>query len=124
MKTSKQINRYSSEISRRSFLGATAVGISALSASRVFGANERVNVGVIGFGLIGRIHTNSFMEQGDVDIAGISDVYGPRLDAGASLGGSRCKKYSDFRKLLENKDIDAVVVATPDHWHALITMMA
>jgi len=117
----KQINQ--SRMSRRSFLGRTALGISALSASRVFGANDRVNVGVIGFGLIGRIHTHSFMEQGDVEIAGMCDVYGPRLDAGAALAGSRCKKYPDFRKLLENRDIDAIVVATPDHWHALMTMM-
>jgi predicted dehydrogenase len=98
--------------------------VSALSASRVFGANERVNVGVIGFGLIGRIHTNSFKEQRDVEIIGMAEAYQPRLEAGAVCAGDRCAKYSDFRKLLANKDIDAVVVATPDHWHALMTMMA
>src|SRR6185436_5264163 len=98
MKTSKRISRYSSEISRRSFLGATAVGISALSASRVFGANERVNVGVIGFGLIGRIHANSFKEQSDVEIIGMAEAHQPRLEAGAALAGDRCSKYSDFRK--------------------------
>ena len=98
--------------------------MTALSASRVMGANERVNVGVIGYGLIGQIHTHSFKEQPDVEIRGVSDAYAPRMDACAELAGSRCAKFSDFRRMLESKDIDAVVVATPDHWHALMTMMA
>jgi predicted dehydrogenase len=111
-------------VSRRTFLKTTGLAMTALSASRVLGANERVNVGVIGFGLIGQIHTKSFMDQSDVEIAAMSDAYAPRVDAGAALAGSRCQKYRDFRRLLENKNIDAVVVATPDHWHALMTMMA
>ena len=112
--------------SRRTFLKSTAttVGLTALSASRVLGANERVNVGIIGFGLIGKIHTNSFKEQTDVEIRGVSDCYSPRMDECATLVGSRCAKFGDFRRMLESKDIDAVVVATPDHWHALMTMMA
>jgi len=117
-------------LNRRGFLrttGAalgTASTLTALSASRVLGANERINVAVIGFGLIGRIHTNSFMDQPDVEIRAVADAYGPRVDEGAALAGSRCAKYADFRRLLGDKNIDAVVVATPDHWHALITMMA
>jgi predicted dehydrogenase len=109
---------------RRDFLKTSALGVSALSASRVFGANERVNVGVIGFGLIGRIHTHSFKEQTDVEIRAVSDAYGPRMDECAGLIGSRCAKFPDFRRMLESKELDAVVVATPDHWHALMTMMA
>src|SRR5688572_10142443 len=110
--------------SRRTFLKTTALGMTALSASRVFGANERVNVGIIGFGLIGQVHTNSFKEQEDVEITGVSDAYAPRMDQCAEFVGSRCVKFGDFRRMLENKEIDAVVVATPDHWHALMTMMA
>lgn len=111
-------------MTRRSFLKTGTLAATALSTSRIFGANERVNVGVIGFGLIGQIHTKSFLDQPDVEIAGVADAYAPRVDAGAALAGTRCAKYTDFRKLLENKDIDAVVVATPDHWHALMTMLA
>jgi predicted dehydrogenase len=110
--------------SRRTFLKTTALGMTALSASRVFGANERVNVGMIGFGLIGQVHTHSFKEQEDVEIRGVSDAFAPRMDQCAELIGSRCAKFGDFRRMLESKDIDAVVVATPDHWHALMTMMA
>jgi predicted dehydrogenase len=101
-----------------------AVGLTALSARRVLGANERIGIGVIGFGLIGRIHTRSFLSQPDVDVIGLSEVYQPRMDAGAELIGSRVRRYPDFRRMLEDKDIEAVVVATPDHWHALMTMMA
>jgi hypothetical protein len=92
-------------VSRRTFLKSTGLAMTALSASRVFGANERVNVGVIGFGLIGQIHTKSFMDQSDVEIAAVSDAYAPRVDAGTALAGSRCQKYRDFRKLLENKTL-------------------
>lgn len=112
------------QMNRRTFIKSAALGVSALSASRVAGANERIGVGIIGCGLIGRIHTNSFKEQEDVEIRGIAETFEPRLDAGAELGGPRAAKYRDFRRMLENKDIDAVVVATPDHWHALQTMMA
>ena len=111
-------------ISRRAFIRTGVAGLTALSASRVLGANERVNVGIIGFGLIGRIHTQSFMEQPDVNIAGVSEVYRPRADACAALVGREIRKYPDFRKMLDDKGIDAVVVATPDHWHALQTMLA
>ncbi|HXG48272.1 MAG TPA: Gfo/Idh/MocA family oxidoreductase [Methylomirabilota bacterium] len=111
--------------SRRRFLktGATAA-LTAASWKRVLGANERVGVGIIGFGLIGRIHTRSFLEQPDVNLVGVAETYQPRLDAAAELVGPRMVKYRDFRRLLENKDVEAVVVATPDHWHALMTMMA
>ena len=116
-------------ITRRDFVKRSAaagafIGATALSRSKVFGANERVNVGVIGFGLIGRIHTRSFMTHSDAEVTAVAEAYRPRLDAGAETIGSRAVKHADFRKMLDDKNIDAVVVATPDHWHALQTMMA
>src|SRR5260370_22555833 len=62
--------------------------------------------------------------QGDTDLAALSDVYQPRLEQGIAACGGHAKSYSDFRKLLDDKDIQAVVISTPDHWHALMTIMA
>ena len=106
---------------RRDFLISTTV---ALSASRILGANDRVQVGFIGYGLIGAQHVHDFRNLTDVDLAAIWDVYQPRMRQGCEACGSRAKGYADFRRLLDDKDIQAVVISTPDHWHALMTMMA
>jgi len=83
-----------------------------------------VQVGFIGYGLIGSEHVRDFKNQHDTDLAALSDVYQPRLEQGAAACGGRAKAYSDFRKLLDDKDVQAVVISTPDHWHALMTIMA
>src|SRR5579883_2968866 len=108
--------------SRRTFLGA--VSATAASYRRVLGANDRVQVGFIGYGLIGAQHVFDFKNQKDVDCAAMCDVYQPRLEQGVAATGQSAKPYSDFRKMLDNKDLQAVVVSTPDHWHALLTIMS
>ncbi len=106
--------------SRRTF----ATALTAASYDRVRGANDRVGVGFVGYGLIGAQHVFDFKNQPDVDMVAVSDCYQPRLDQGSAACGTRTKAFRDFRKMLEDKDVEAVVVSTPDHWHALITMMA
>lgn len=91
---------------------------------RALGANDRIQVGFIGYGLIGAQHARDFKSQNDVDLAALCDVYQPRLDQGLAACGPRAKGYKDFRRLLDDKDIQAVVISTPDHWHALLTIMA
>src|SRR3954451_21439830 len=112
---------------RREFIKRMAqstAAVSALSAKRVLGANERVGIGVIGFGLVGRIHTRSFHGLPDSRVVAVADTYKPRLEAAGQLVGSGARLYGDFRRLLEDRNVDAVVIATPDHWHALMCMMA
>ncbi len=105
---------------RRTFLTA----LSAASYTRIAGANDRVQVGFIGYGLIGGEHVRDFKRQSDADLIALCDVYQPRLEQGVAACGGSARSYSDFRKLLDDKDIHAVVVSTPDHWHALMTIMA
>ncbi|HUU13158.1 MAG TPA: Gfo/Idh/MocA family oxidoreductase [Terriglobia bacterium] len=108
-------------ITRRNFLGGSAaVGLGVLAhpsfSAKVFGANDRIVMGIIGAGGMGRNHMETFKEQ-DVDWAGVCDVYGVHRDLGLENARSGATGYTDHRKLLERKDIDAVLIATPDHWH-------
>ena len=110
---------------RRGFMSAMTA-LTAASYNRVLGANDRVGIGFIGYGLIGKQHITNFKKSfPDVDRVAICDVYKPRLEEGlAYLESPNAKAYSDFRQMYENKDIDGVVVASPDHWHAMLTIMA
>jgi predicted dehydrogenase len=108
---------------RREFVSAAA--LTAASYGRIAGANDRIGVGVIGFGLIGKQHVTDLKKFDDVELRGLCDVYKPRVEEGlAYIGNPNAKGYADFRRMYENRDIDGVVVATPDHWHALLTILA
>ncbi len=109
-------------MNRRHFVSAAS--ITAASYSRILGANDKVNLGIIGSGGQGRGDWGRFLKQPDVNPVAICDVYKPNMAKALDMAGGKAKTYADFRKLLEQKDIDAVIVATPDHWHALPTVMA
>jgi len=108
------------------FLGAVSIAASGLSTRSVLGANDRVRLGVIGTGRQGRDNMENFMRHG-VEVAAVCDVYQPNLDRGLqashgrdyAAGGAQAKTYKDFRQLLDDKEIDVVIVAAPDHWHPL-----
>jgi predicted dehydrogenase len=108
---------------RRHF-ARSAVAFSALSAARVQGANDRTRFGLIGSGGRGRQDWETFLKQPEVEPVAVCDVYQPFLEQGIAMTEGRAKAYKDFREVLDRKDIDAVIVATPDHWHALITIAA
>lgn len=111
-------------LSRRTLLAGGATALTAPAERRIIGANDRVGVGFIGYGLIGKRHVVSFKQLSDVDIVAVSDTHAGRLAEAASFIGGAVKPYADFRRLLEDPAVDAVVISTPDHWHALMTMLA
>lgn len=109
---------------RREFVQITAAAGAAtlLSGARVRGANDRVNLGLIGCGGRGQQDWQRFLKQPDVNPVAACDVYAPFLKR--TTDGTSIVPVKDFRRLLDRKDVDAVIVATPDHWHALVATMA
>jgi predicted dehydrogenase len=132
-------------ITRREFVqsaAATALALPIIVPSTALGdakkapASERLTLGFIGMGTMNRGHLGHFLGQKDVQVVAVCDVdttrresakqtvderYGKQQKNGASKG---CDAYNDFRELLGRKDIDAVVIATPDHWHAIPVLEA
>ena len=88
------------------------------------GANERVNVALIGCGGRGRLLANLFKQTPNASITALCDVYDAQVAGARDAASEGARTFTDFRRVLEQKDIDAVVVATPDHWHALIAIAA
>jgi len=132
----------SQELSRRGFLGR-GVGLSAASVAAPYfmtsnvlaapgrkGANDKINVGIIGTGsLTNGWHFPQLLKQQDVVIAGLCDVWQERLDKAverckAADSSHQAKPHHDYRELLARDDIDAVLIATPPHWHALMAIHA
>jgi predicted dehydrogenase len=109
---------------KRVLQASAVVSASALSADRVTGANDRVRVGLIGCGGRGMFVARLMREVPDVEFAAVCDLYPLHLARAKAWAGSAAKEYKDFRRLLEQKDVDAVLIATPDHWHAIPTVLA
>src|SRR4051794_40822767 len=108
-----------SQPTRRDFTPAAgALGLTALSPGPVLGASERVRLGFVGLGNRGDQVLDAFLQHKDCQVTAVCDIHQPYLDfASKKIGGSPAQ-FKDYRKLLET-DVDAVVIATPDHWHAL-----
>ncbi len=109
---------------RRQFLAASAaLAIPTIIPSRAFGANDRITTGHVGLGGQGLDNLRAFRKNA----AALCDVDKNHLATAAKLAevaGQKCVTSDDFRRLLDRKDIDAIVVATPDHWHAPVTILA
>lgn len=126
-------------VDRRTFLRRSGAGLLGLTAldhrllARGFAATgapagDRVVLGMIGVGGMGMSRLRGFLEQPDVDIAAVCDVDANHVEEAIALvrerGRRMPKAFRDFRELLDQPDIDAVVVVTPDHWHAIPTVRA
>jgi predicted dehydrogenase len=111
-----------SKISRRTFTqGAALAGLATVSAAgrAAPDGKDRIRLGVIGVGNRGDQLLDAFLVHPDAHVVALCDVYQPYLEAAQHKVGGQAKLYHDYRQLLDQKDIDAVVIATPDHWHAL-----
>ncbi|MHC4756145.1 MAG: Gfo/Idh/MocA family protein [Planctomycetota bacterium] len=122
--------RHPNKLNRREFLAkaGAAMSIPYLVPSGVLagpgrtGANERLTIGMIGVGGMGKGHLGNmikFRQAGLVNIAAVCDVDEKRLAGAIELAGAEVEPYRDYRYILGRKDIDAVLIATPDHWHAV-----
>lgn len=120
---------------RREFLGGTLAAIAAgpwtvsglASQGGVQGANDRIRVAIIGTGSRGNQVMQSWLKHADSTFVAICDVAKDRLDNTASKlasAGQKVDTYEDYRRILERKDVDAVLIATPDHWHSPMTVEA
>jgi predicted dehydrogenase len=139
------------KLTRRSFIAKSAIatagatiGLESMALSPLrkrVGPNDKIRMGFIGVGNRGTQLMTMFMGNDDVEVAALCDIYEPYLNRDRSSVSQRyldtdkvppmktqfgndVKRYKDFRKLLEQKDIDAVCIATPDHWHAVQAIQA
>jgi predicted dehydrogenase len=128
--------------SRRAFLGAAGAAsvaaaaerpirpsVAARSAARVVGANDRIRVGMIGMGGMGTVHLQAFMKQSeeekDIQVAAVCDIYTKRKQRARDIAKlSEKEVHHDYRDLLVRGDVDAVLIATPDHWHGQMALDA
>jgi predicted dehydrogenase len=141
---SERRNVMNSPITRRQFVASSAlVAAPFILDSHIHaqerqgqGPNNRINLGFIGVGMMGRGHLGAFLGNRAVQVVAISDVHRVRLNDAVdrvhrAYAAERkantyrgCAAYNDFRELLGRRDIDAVVIATPDHWHAIPAILA
>lgn len=119
-------------LTRRGFLkraGSAAAVAATASLSRPRRAranlspNEKIVIGVIGLGGMGSHHLNNLIPRKDIEIAAVCDVYTPRHEQAKKRVGGKCEGYQDFRRILDRPDVDAILSATPDHWHALMAIL-
>jgi predicted dehydrogenase len=115
---------------RRQFLHKLAHSATLFTAARalapktVLGAQDRVRVGLIGCGGRGMYVANLMRQVPGVEFGAICDLYDKALARGQAWSGSACPAFQDFRRVLDRRDIDAVLIATPDHWHAIPAVLA
>lgn len=115
-----------SQHTRRTFLQAS--GLTALAATRAMGANDRVNIAIVGVGGRGRDHIKQYAKLGDARIYALCDVDQANLERGVALAqkltGNKPKTYEDMKDVFADKEVHAVSMPLPNHWHALAAVWA
>ncbi|MGH7428964.1 MAG: Gfo/Idh/MocA family protein [Candidatus Methylomirabilaceae bacterium] len=120
------MERYS--INRRAFARqagiAAGLGLTPMWAQQRTSPNDRIRMGFIGVGEMGSANLQDMVRTGQIDVVAIADPYRPHLERALSSVPGKAKGYKDFRKIIDDPNIDAVCVSTPEHWHAIPTIMA
>ena len=120
-------------ISRRRFLqaaGATAALTSGpLARAARVAASDRITIGIIGWGMMGPANTKAFLAQDDCRVVAACDIHKGHLQTAVDTvnrhyGNQDCKPYHDYREMIARDDIDAIMIAIPDHWHAVVATEA
>ncbi len=115
--------RRKTDFSRRDFLKGTSAGVVGAAVlggwgnTRVRGANDRIRVGVLGSGGRARSIMRILNQFPESEIVAVCDVYEPHREAGMKLAAGDAQAAEDYRRVLDRKDVDAVLIGTPDHWH-------
>jgi len=119
------------QVTRRNFLrtAAATVSVPLFVNSRAFGANDRFTLAGIGMGGQGRGDLGGALGFSELQVAAVCDVVAEHCRAAKSMvdgryGNSDCREYVDFRDVVARDDIDAVLIGTPDHWHAIVAIAA
>jgi predicted dehydrogenase len=110
-----------SGITRRTFSAATA---TALSYGRILGANDRLRMGYIGLGNRGDQVHDAFLEHGDQVTTAVCDLREDYMDFAVKKSRTTPVRYKDWRRVIDDKNVDAVAISTPDHWHAIMFINA
>jgi len=117
-------------VTRREFMkdaaavGAGVAAFGGLTPARVLGANDRIRLGLIGSGERGTYVMGLFMGNPQVQVVAVCDVYEPNRMEAKKAAGDAAQLHTDYREVLDRKDVDAVLIATPDHWHKQILIDA
>ncbi|HUQ94250.1 MAG TPA: Gfo/Idh/MocA family oxidoreductase, partial [Bryobacteraceae bacterium] len=113
-------------MNRRNFMTSAALGAGL--QTRIWAANDKVNVAIVGVGGRGQNHVADFARRGNANLAAVCDVNTAQTERAVQMyyteKNVKPKVYGDLRKLYEDKDVDAVIIATPNHWHALAGIWA
>jgi predicted dehydrogenase len=118
------------DLTRREFLkeaaavGAGVAAFGGLTPAKVLGANDRIRLGLLGAGERGTYDMKVFMGNPDVEVVAVCDVYEPHRLIAQQTAGSQAQAHTDYREVLDRKDVDAVLIATPDHWHKQVLIDA
>lgn len=111
---------------RREFLKVSTASLAAASANRVLGANDRIRIAVIGTGGRGQylIRTLKRIAPDEIQFVAVCDIYDVRRSQAAEIANDNVEQYVDYEPILRRNDVDAVIIATPDHWHGVMTTEA